>query len=149
MIIILCGFMYFKQNCRFPTSHLNLDIHRQSLYYFCWNLNKPQNKLGRELAGSPLTFSSANSICVSLVVHDQTTGAKKLLQLGKCPLCCHSHWSGQVILLSGGTLSSIIDDLAMPWPLHPALYTCRYAIGCGSHPVPTSLLLRRGRLGAY
>ena len=49
--------MDFKKNCRFPTSHLNLHIHRQSLYYFCWDLNKPQNKLGRKLAGSPWTFS--------------------------------------------------------------------------------------------
>lgn len=48
--------------------------------------------------------------------------------------------------IGGGTLSFIIDKLAMAWPLWPVLNTCHPSIGCRRHLVPPSPLLQLGRL---
>jgi hypothetical protein len=43
----------------------------------------------------------------------------------------------------GGTLSFVMNDLVMVWPLNLGLDMCHFAIGCSRHPKPTSLLLRQ------
>lgn len=68
---------------------VRINTYIDKVHSFCWNLTKPQHKLGRELAASPFNILLANkslwllinSICVSLV----------FLTLSSWP----NHWEGQ------------------------------------------------------
>lgn len=47
-----------------------------------------------------------------------------------------------LIILEEGSLSQVIGEIAMAWPLHHVMDTCCPATGCYRHPICTSLLLR-------
>ena len=52
--------------------------------------------------------------------------------------------------LRDGTLSSVDDDLVViTWSLRPVMDMCCLAIICDRHPIPTTPLLRLGKLGTY
>jgi hypothetical protein len=51
--------------------------------------------------------------------------------------------------LRGGTLSPVIDDLAMASPLCLVMDTCRNSTCCHRHSIPTSLLPWFKKLGTY
>jgi hypothetical protein len=56
--------------------------------------------------------------------------------------CVYTDW------IWGGTLSPVIDDYPIAWPLRSIIDMCCLAIGCGTQPILTLLLPLFDRLSS-